>query len=172
MRAKPPQSAGGTTQAQRPGPRDAWIATTTLTPDSLQRIVRPRLSHLNKSGARRTKSATTNSVGKSNNTLRQRITVLPRRNVWMKQRSATVVRTSAVIRTLAYRWLASVTVWKKRATSKSGTPNPNHKPIDGLLVSDLLIDIFPLISPSTSSPPSVKTASPTCISYRAIVHAL
>ena len=73
------------------------------------------------------KSATTNSVGKSNNTLRHRITVPPRRNVWMQQRSATVVRTSAIIRTLAYRWLASVTVWKKSATSKSGTPNPNHK---------------------------------------------
>jgi len=32
-----------TTQAQRPGPRDAWIATTTLTPGSLERMVRPRL---------------------------------------------------------------------------------------------------------------------------------
>jgi hypothetical protein len=31
-----------TTQAQRPGLRDAWIATTALTPGSLQRMVRPR----------------------------------------------------------------------------------------------------------------------------------
>src|SRR5207248_877494 len=36
-----------TTQAQRPGARDAVIATTTLPPGSLQRMVRPRLSHPN-----------------------------------------------------------------------------------------------------------------------------
>jgi len=34
-----------TTQAQRPGPRDATIATATLPPGSLQRMVRPRYSH-------------------------------------------------------------------------------------------------------------------------------
>src|SRR5207245_7601586 len=33
---------GLTTQAQRPGARDARIATTALSPDSLQRMVRPR----------------------------------------------------------------------------------------------------------------------------------
>jgi len=32
--------SGLTTQAQRPGPRDAWIATATLPPGSLQRMVR------------------------------------------------------------------------------------------------------------------------------------
>src|SRR5688572_16471511 len=31
-----------TTQAQRPGPREAWIATVTRWPGSLQRMVRPR----------------------------------------------------------------------------------------------------------------------------------
>jgi hypothetical protein len=37
------QNAGRvTTQAQRPGPRDAWIATTARWPGSLQRMVRPR----------------------------------------------------------------------------------------------------------------------------------
>src|SRR5438445_12149600 len=34
--------SGLTTQAQRPGPRDAWIATWTRWPGSLQRMVRPR----------------------------------------------------------------------------------------------------------------------------------
>src|SRR4029077_18314807 len=33
---------GLTTQAQRPGPREAWIATTARWPGSLQRMVRPR----------------------------------------------------------------------------------------------------------------------------------
>jgi hypothetical protein len=33
--------SGLTTQAQRPGARDAWIATATLSPGSLQRLVRP-----------------------------------------------------------------------------------------------------------------------------------
>jgi len=32
---------GLTTQAQRPGPRDTGIATATLSPGSLQRMVRP-----------------------------------------------------------------------------------------------------------------------------------
>ena len=36
-----------TTQAQRPGARDARIATTTLPPGSLQRMVRPRCHHAN-----------------------------------------------------------------------------------------------------------------------------
>src|SRR5438309_1800741 len=34
-----------TTQAQRPGPRDAWIATWTRWPGSLQRMVRPSCAH-------------------------------------------------------------------------------------------------------------------------------
>src|ERR1044071_5394862 len=38
--------SGLTTQAQRPGARDATIATTTRPPGSLQRMVRPRVSHL------------------------------------------------------------------------------------------------------------------------------
>ncbi len=37
---------GLTTQAQRPGPRDAWIATATRWPGSLQRMVRPRFHAL------------------------------------------------------------------------------------------------------------------------------
>ncbi len=41
-------------------------------------FVRPRLSHLNKCGALRTKSATTNNVGSSNNTLKQRVATPPR----------------------------------------------------------------------------------------------
>ena len=40
---------GLTTQAQRPGARDAWIATATLSLGSLQRMVRPRGSHANSS---------------------------------------------------------------------------------------------------------------------------
>src|SRR6266496_4602899 len=40
-------SIGLTIQAQRPGARDAMIATMTLPPGSLQRMVRPRLSHPN-----------------------------------------------------------------------------------------------------------------------------
>ena len=39
-------STGSTTQAQRPGARDAWIATTALRPGSLERMVRPRLSSI------------------------------------------------------------------------------------------------------------------------------
>ena len=38
---------GLTTQAQRPGARDATIATATPPPGSLQRMVRPRAHHLN-----------------------------------------------------------------------------------------------------------------------------
>jgi hypothetical protein len=38
-----------TPQAQRPGARDATIATTTLTPGSLQRMVRPRRLNSTKS---------------------------------------------------------------------------------------------------------------------------
>jgi hypothetical protein len=34
--------SGLTTQAQRPGPREAWIATVMRWPGSLQRMVRPR----------------------------------------------------------------------------------------------------------------------------------
>jgi hypothetical protein len=39
---------GLTTQAQRPGPRDAWIATGARWPGSLQRMVRPRRCHTQK----------------------------------------------------------------------------------------------------------------------------
>src|SRR5436190_5053784 len=40
---------GLTTQAQRPGARDAWIANPDAPPGSLQRMVRPRRSHTQKS---------------------------------------------------------------------------------------------------------------------------
>jgi len=36
-----PAGEDRTTQAQRPGPRDAWIATATRWPGSLQRMVEP-----------------------------------------------------------------------------------------------------------------------------------
>jgi hypothetical protein len=37
---------GLTTQAQRPGPREAWIATGARWPGSLQRMVRPLCAHV------------------------------------------------------------------------------------------------------------------------------
>src|SRR5262245_20772349 len=45
----------------------------------------------------------------------------PRLNSRTKQMSATVVSSNAVMRAPAYRPSITVTVWKKRATSKSGT---------------------------------------------------
>ena len=41
-----------TTQAQRPGARDATMATATLPPGSLQRMVRPRFAHWSSKSSR------------------------------------------------------------------------------------------------------------------------